>query len=373
MEIFDVVVAGGSFSGLACAQAASARGLRTLVLERKKEPGAHVRTTGILVKEIADTWDVPRSLTRKVHGVKLYDPALRSIDLVVPGYYFLATDTPALIRWLAKGAQTSGAELRCNDPYVAGQRSGKHLLLNSRQIETRYLVGCDGGRSRVARDFSLGRNSQFLIGVEAEYEGIRDIDDDRLHVFVDAQLAPGYIAWVVPGVGITQIGLAARYPHSPRLAEFTEKISALFNFDHANLIARRGGLIPCGGNVRPLSTNGVLLLGDAGGMVSPVTAGGIHPALEIGRTAGIAISDYLLDAGPDPARIVRKNAPSFFFKNMLRTCFDHAPINNPAYNWLLGGAVFRVLAKTLFFHHRGLLSPQAWREFTRTRSDIQAP
>ena len=30
-----------------------------------------------------------------------------------------------------------------------------------------------------------------------------------LHCFADSEIAPGYIAWVVPGVGVTQIGVAA--------------------------------------------------------------------------------------------------------------------------------------------------------------------
>jgi flavin-dependent dehydrogenase len=42
----DVVVAGASFAGAACALAAARRGLRVVVLERKREPGDKLRTTG---------------------------------------------------------------------------------------------------------------------------------------------------------------------------------------------------------------------------------------------------------------------------------------------------------------------------------------
>ncbi|MCY3021666.1 MAG: FAD-dependent oxidoreductase [Planctomycetota bacterium] len=49
----DVAIVGGSFAGLACAQAAAARGLRTIVLERKADPGQTPHTTGLLVKEVA--------------------------------------------------------------------------------------------------------------------------------------------------------------------------------------------------------------------------------------------------------------------------------------------------------------------------------
>ena len=93
---FDLVVVGGGFAGLVCARVAAERGLEVAVLERKAEPGAAVHTTGILVKEAAEACPVPEALTRAVRGIRLYGPSLRHIDLDSDGYYFLATDTPAI-------------------------------------------------------------------------------------------------------------------------------------------------------------------------------------------------------------------------------------------------------------------------------------
>ncbi|MFQ5974205.1 MAG: NAD(P)/FAD-dependent oxidoreductase, partial [Alphaproteobacteria bacterium] len=93
---FDVVIVGASFAGLVAARTAAMRGLRVAVVERKADPGAEPHTTGILVKEAADALDIPSELTRRVHGVRLYSPAMHHIDLDTPGYYFLATDTPGL-------------------------------------------------------------------------------------------------------------------------------------------------------------------------------------------------------------------------------------------------------------------------------------
>jgi len=50
----DVVIVGASFAGAACALAAAQRGLRVCVLERKRDPGEKLRTTGIIVKEAAE-------------------------------------------------------------------------------------------------------------------------------------------------------------------------------------------------------------------------------------------------------------------------------------------------------------------------------
>jgi digeranylgeranylglycerophospholipid reductase len=370
MRQYDLIIVGGGFAGLTCAQAAAARGASTIVLERKKRPGDACHTTGLLVKEVADAWDFPRRLFRKIHGVRLYAPNLRRLDFVSPGYYFLATDTPALLEWMTNEASEAGAEIRLGAPYAGATRSEFGIQLSRHDIEGRFLVGCDGPRSTVASDFRLGRNVQFLTGVEGEFEGICDLDEDRLHVFLDSDLAPGYIAWVVPGMAATQVGLAAKQPYVPRLGPLIKKLSRVFNFDRARHIGRRGGLIPCGGGVRPFKRDCVMLLGDAAGMVSPLTAGGIHPAIQLGRAAGIAISDYLLESGRDPARVLRSLAPSFRFKRVLRMTFDFAP-PNWTYDLALSSHLMRHIAQTVFFHHRGLFSLEAWRDMFRPR--LEAP
>ena len=93
-----------------------------------------------------------------------------------------------------------------------------------------FLVGCDGARSRVARDFGLGHNRRFLVGVEGEFTGVTGLDEDRLHVFLDSHLAPGYIAWVVPGLEFTQVGLAVTQPHVPRLGPLVGPAIAIIQF-----------------------------------------------------------------------------------------------------------------------------------------------
>lgn len=344
--MIDVEIVGASFAGLVCARTCAMRGLRTRVLERKRDPGDAPRTTGLLVKEAADEWDVPPALTRKIRGVRLYSPSLRSIDLDAPGYHFLATDTPALIRWLAGQAEEAGAELLAGTEYRGGHQGT-------------ILVGADGPLSRVARHHDLGLNREFLAGAEAEFEGVSGVDPDRLHVFLDSELAPGYIGWVLSGVGITQIGLAARLPARPCLSRFLLKLRPLFGFDRAVRTGSRGGLIPVGGRVRPFAGPKVVLVGDAAGLVSPLTAGGIYAALDSGRRAGLVIAGHLLDGGPTPDRALSGVFPGFFWKRWLRRAMDLRPPNR-LYDAALSSPLLRSLARVLFFHHRGLLELEAW-------------
>src|ERR1043166_7828250 len=96
VQRFELAIVGGSFAGLACARSAALRGLKVAVLDAKPDPGLRVRTTGIVVKEASDAFDLPALKMRKVPGVRLYAPDNRSVDLSAPGYFFQATDMPAI-------------------------------------------------------------------------------------------------------------------------------------------------------------------------------------------------------------------------------------------------------------------------------------
>lgn len=363
---YDLVIIGAGFAGLVCARVAAARGLKVAVVEKKPEPGVQLHTTGIVVKEAAEELDIPAQYTRKVRGIRLYTPNLRQFDLDSPGYYFLATDTGGALRWMAEEAGRAGAELIFGQAFEGARREDRGIVLDTPSIRARYLVGADGARSAVARCFGLGVNSRMLVGVESEYVDLEGVDPDRLHCFLDTELSPGYIGWAVPGVGVTQIGLAGRLGEKPAADGLAEKLDGLFDFSQARIVERRAGPIPVGGIVYPFHAENVLLVGDAAGLVSPLTAGGIYPSFRYGRRAGEVIGDHLLDGGPDPGPVMAREYPRYRWKALLRRTFDRdAP--NWIYDLAFGLAPARALAQLVYFHSRGLKARAAWRDLFRRR------
>jgi flavin-dependent dehydrogenase len=291
---------------------------------------------------------------------------MRRIDLESPDYYFLATDTAGVLHWLADEAERAGAALVFDTVFEGAHHEDGGIVLDSLAIRTRYLVGADGARSAVARCFGLGVNTRMLVGVESEYVGIEGVEPDRLHCFLDTKMSPGYIGWAVPGVGITQIGLAGRLGEKPSADGLAEKLDSVFDFSQARLVERRSGPIPVGGRVRPIAAKNVLLVGDAAGLVSPLTAGGIHPAFRYGKRAAHAIGDYLLNGGPDPGRVLAREYPRYRWKALLRRTFDRDP-PNWLYDWSLGQWPMRAFARLVYFHHDGLKSRAGWRAMLRGR------
>jgi len=363
---FDLVVIGASFAGLACARSAAMRGLKVAVVDSKPDVGLRVRTTGILVKEVTDAFDFPSHCMRKIRGVRLYAPNGRHLDLHAPGYFFQATDTPELLRWLAGEAQRAGATLLLGRKFEAGTEDARGVSIPALDIRTHFLIGADGARSHVAHVFSLGRNRRFLAGAEIETELVDFMDPRFLHCFADSRMAPGYIGWAFAGCGITQFGAAARLGGKPDLNALISRSTEIFGLERLQTVARRSGLIPAGGPVSPLGRGRVLLIGDAAGLVSPLTGGGIHTALAFGRRAAQLVSDYLYDRGPHPVGAMEKEIPRFTAKRVLRRLLDRAPPN-----WLINMFLLtppaRSAAQRIYFHARG----GDWDEFQSWQRDFE--
>jgi flavin-dependent dehydrogenase len=348
---YDLIIVGASFAGLACARTAALRGLKVAVVERKNDPGDQVRTTGILVKEAAEETDVPSELTRRIRGVRLYAPNGAYSDHWAPGYYFLATDTPGLLRWMAQEAWRAGAHLQFGARFGAATQDARAVHVDGVGSAS-LLVGADGANSAVARCFGLDRNSRFLGGVELELSADAGADPRFLHCFLDSKLAPGYLAWALSGVSVTQVGVAVRQTSRPDIDAVLEHVRTRVGLRKIEIVGRRNGLIPVGGVVRRASQGRAMLIGDAAGHCSPMTGGGIALALRLGRRTAQAAIDWLDADGVHPAQIIAREAPRFGMKLLMRQALDLAP-PNWVWNTMFGTAGFRKLAHAVYFHRRG--------------------
>ena len=349
----DVIIAGGGFAGLACAKALAEAGISVTLLERKKAPGIGMHTTGIIVGECAQEFALPDRLVRRVTDVRLYAPNLKYVDLQSPDYFFLTTDTPALMRYLSDEAVTAGAVIHYDTSYENAKQENGKITVNNGAYSCRFLIGADGPRSKVADDFQLGQNTQFLLGAEAEYSNLALPDSNAFYCFLDQNIAHGYLGWVIPGVEVTQVGIAQRMPRRPDIDVFVQRMRGVFDFSKATVAARRGGLIPCSGLVSPFARGNVILLGDSAGIVSPLTAGGIHTALHYGKILGECIGAHLHHNAPHPAQVLSRIYPRFYIKLGLRKAYEHL-----APNWLLSAIltnpVFKKLAGDVFFKKKKL-------------------
>jgi flavin-dependent dehydrogenase len=121
------------------------------------------------------------------------------------------------------------------------------------------------------------------------------------HCFIDPQIAPGYLAWAVHDGEQVHIGVggyAGRFDPIKSLTQFRAGLGGILDLSSAKLLERRGGRIPVGGVLRRIANADGLLVGDAAGAVSPLTAGGLDPCLRLSFFAAEVISKYLGTGDP---------------------------------------------------------------------------
>ncbi|HEX9160427.1 MAG TPA: NAD(P)/FAD-dependent oxidoreductase [Thermoanaerobaculia bacterium] len=351
MHRSDVVVIGAGLAGLQCARRLAHRGARVVLVDRKASVTDAIQTTGIFVRK---TWeDFPirgEQLGPPIREVTLYSPAGRPLRLVAGHDEFRVGRMPWIYIDMLEQCVRAGVRWMPATKFVSAERStftverGRH----TERISARFAVGADGPRSRVARTFGLDRNSEFLVGLE-------DVVPSRggspaLHCFLDPRLAPGYIAWLVDDGTEAHIGLAGyrgRFDPVASLARFRER------FRHGRALERRGGLIPVNGILRRIANTHALLVGDAAGAVSPLTAGGLDAAMRLSAFAANVVAEFL-DSG-DPAVLQRYSGERFRARFVARRWMRRAmaavshPLTMELACAMLRLPLMRAVAEHVFF------------------------
>jgi len=295
----DVTIIGAGLAGLQCARLLARHGANVLLVDRKNTLDQKIHTTGIFVRRTLVDFDIPDDcLGPPVRHVTLYSPSHRSIELVSDHDEYRIGRMGQLYQRYLQQCLHGGVRWLPHTSYLGHSIDGDKLTvqLSTGAITTRYLIGADGARSRVARDLKLDQNSESIFGVESVYEGVRLDGPPRLLCFIDPKLAPGYIAWIAHDGDETHVGVggyATQFDPPAALEAFRDSVTDIIDLRNAKQIERRAGYIPVGGILRNIANTHGLLIGDAAGAVSPLTAGGLDPCMRLSALAADVTARYL--------------------------------------------------------------------------------
>ncbi|MFI6452549.1 rifampin monooxygenase [Streptosporangium amethystogenes] len=164
--MIDVIIAGGGPTGMMLAGELRLHDVHVLVLEKDAEPTAYVRSLGLHMRSI-EVMDQRGLLERFLaHGKKypvggffagITKPSPDRLDTAHG--YVLGIPQTTTDRLLAEHATEVGAEIRrgCELVGLGQDEHGVTVeLADGTQLRSRYLVGCDGGRSTVRRLLGVG-------------------------------------------------------------------------------------------------------------------------------------------------------------------------------------------------------------------------
>lgn len=266
---YDVIIAGGSFAGLAAA--AQLRGKRALLIEPHAIGAVQTSACGTLlaVLEAAGAMD---SLLQVYKRLVLH-LRHRALEYPLP-YPFCTFDYRIFCSRLF--AQADAELLHAS---VLGHR-GHQVFTTRGTFDAEILIDATGWRAALATRSQ--QPMKYHDGKSFGLETTIPVSDNDLHFYYEPRrLRPYTVAWLFPVGARSRLGLASYLGHT----QLNQSLTNLARMDFAcSLDGRHGGYFPY--RRRPATSGPVFRIGDAAGQCIPLTGEGIRPALYFGAAAG---------------------------------------------------------------------------------------
>lgn len=330
----QVIVVGAGPAGAATAYHLAVAGVDVLLLEKSSFPRDKICGDGLTPRAVKQLigmgFDLDQPGWQKNKGLRIIGAGHRIEipwpDLASYPSFGMVRPRMELDELLARHAQKAGARLQ-ERTAVTGpvlDRTGRVVGVTAKPVDERgrksgdevtytapIVIGCDGVSARLATSLGITRreNRPMAVAARAYYKTPMH-DDEWMESWLElwdgkvgeSNQLPGY-GWIFPcGDGTANVGLgildssAAFRSFDPKdaMRRWLDNTPEELGFRDENLVGEfRSAALPMGFNRKPHYSNGLLLVGDSGGMVNPFNGEGIDYALEAGHMAAATVVQAL--------------------------------------------------------------------------------
>jgi geranylgeranyl reductase family protein len=329
---YDAIVVGAGPAGSTCAYRLARAGASVLLLDRARFPrdkpcGGGV--TGRAARLLPFSLDsVVEDTVTSVRMRLRYGPWVERGE---GGPLVLMTQRLRLDAYLAGRAAEAGAELRdgVKVTSAASGPDGVEVVAGGERLRAETVIGADGVNGVCARALGLGGNQAVGVALEGNIPYERLGDGYRSCAVLELGLVPGGYGWVFPKGDHANIGLGGWEHEGPRLRRHLRALCAAHGVSADDLEGLRGYRLPLRSPRSTLARGRAAVVGDAAGLVDPVSGDGMFEAFLSAQFAAEATLDLLARnaAGLEPygERLTRQLATHLWASWGVKAALDRFP------------------------------------------------
>jgi geranylgeranyl reductase family protein len=296
VERFDVAVIGAGPAGATTAYRLARAHARVLLIDKATFPRDKPCGGGLTTRAVKQLpFSVEPVVEDRITRVRCRLRYGRTMERNSEHVICLMTQRRRLDAYLVERAAEAGADFR--DGVRAEIESDRRIRVGGRPVEVDTLVGADGANGVTAKTLGLG--GAIVNGVALEgnlpYERLPD-GDWRGTLVLELATLPGGYGWVFPKGDHVNVGVGGWGTEGPRLRDHLRLLCERYGIRSDDLSNVRGHRLPMRRPQTKLAGGRALLVGDAAGMVDPVSGDGMYEALVSGKLAARHILQDEIDA-----------------------------------------------------------------------------
>ena len=300
---YDVIVVGAGPAGSTTARECADHGLSVLLLDKAEFPRDKPCAGAVSIRA---TKELPFKVTPVVERVAhdIYFTAKQKKGFVRHSSEELAylTQRRHLDTFLVERAEEVGVTLRQRAPIkeVEPNASGFVVRTASESFQANTLVAADGANGQTARLAGVEMALVHGIALEANVSPPGGVPSQWASALgFDLGSSPGGYGWVFPKGDHLNFGIGGWKYVGPSLRARLHGLVRFYGYAPADFWGVRGHHLPLRVRNSPLSSLNLVLVGDAAGLLDPLTGEGIYAAIWSGRVAARHLAAFIGGEAPD--------------------------------------------------------------------------
>ncbi len=299
MERFDAVVVGAGPAGSTAAFHLARGGARVLLADKARFPrdkpcggGVTVRAARLLPFSIAPVVEDEVEFFELRLGYRHRFERRTSAPLIQ------MTQRRRLDAFLVAQAQEAGVDFRDG----VKVETSRGLTVGGEPVQTQVVIGADGVNGVIGRTAGLDDHLRTVaLEGNAPY-GAVDRSRHAGRAAIEFGVVPGGYGWVFPKGDHVNVGVGGWLEEGPRLRAHLGRLCREHGIPEAALTDVRGHRLPLRRPGSVAARGRLALVGDAAGLVDPVSGDGIYEALFSARLAAEAALDVVAGRSADFSR-----------------------------------------------------------------------